>query len=84
MSDGRAMLGTVMGPAVVAQIAADADLRRGGLGSGELIRLCLLIEQECDAELTEEDIDGLRTVRDVQLLIDRLRGGRPDPIEPVG
>jgi acyl carrier protein len=61
----------VMGPAVVARIAADADLRRTGLGSGELIRLCLLVEQECDVELTEEDIDGMRTLRDVQLLIDR-------------
>jgi acyl carrier protein len=74
----------VMGPAVVARIAADADLRRTGLGSGELIRLCLLVEQECDVELTEEDIDGMRTLRDVQLLIDRPRGDRPDPIELAG
>lgn len=84
MPDARAILGMVMGPAVVARIAADADLRRTGLGSGELIRLCLLVEQECDVELTEEDIDGMRTLRDVQLLIDRPRGDRPDPIELAG
>ncbi|GAA1927055.1 hypothetical protein [Streptantibioticus ferralitis] len=71
--DARSLLAQVIPGALAEQIPPDARLRSVGVGSGELIRLSLLVEEACQAELTEEQIDGLHTLDDIDRLLTGCR-----------
>jgi acyl carrier protein len=70
-ADARELLTRITGPAVAADIGGAADLRRAGVGSGDLIRLALLLEEVCDVEMTDADIDALHTLDAIGELLAR-------------
>lgn len=73
----RDLLVQVVGPALADSIPVDADLRASGIGSGELIRLSLLIEEMADRALDEDELLAVGTVQDIQDILDAgAAGGR--------
>ena len=71
-TDARNLLARVTSPALVADMTSDLELRHAGIGSGDLIRLALLVEDHCGAALSEEDVDGLTTLAAIDALLARL------------
>ena len=70
MSDARDLLAQVIGRALAADIDPDASLRGSGVGSGELIRLSLLVEDHLDRPLTEEELFTVQSLAALQRLMD--------------
>lgn len=71
----RDLLVQVVGPALADSIPVDADLRASGIGSGELIRLSLLIEEMADRALDEDELLAVGTVQDIQDILDAGAAG---------
>jgi hypothetical protein len=69
--DARDLLALVVGPALTQHIDSSTDLHRAGVGSGELIRLSLLVEAACAVEVSEDELDDLHTLDDIDRLIAR-------------
>jgi len=72
----RALLAELIGEPLAAGLDARADLVAAGVNSGDVVRLALLVEQRFGADLSTEDLEGLRSLDAVESLLDRL--GRRD------
>jgi hypothetical protein len=69
--DARTLLAQITGPALVADIPTHLDLREAGIGSGDIIRLSLLVERYVQAALSEQDFFGLTTLAAIDALLAR-------------
>ncbi|GAA2515829.1 acyl carrier protein [Streptomyces longisporus] len=56
-------------PALLDRLGGDDDFAQAGIGSGELIRIALSLEEELGRPLADEELLGLTSVRAVAALI---------------
>ncbi len=56
-------------PAVLDAIGDDDDLIVGGVNSGEIVRIALRCEEQLGRALTDDELAGLNTVREVAELL---------------
>ncbi len=84
MSEAQELLSKLIGDNIAKTVQADVDLSAAGVGSGDLIRLVLLIENHYDVALSARDIDGMRTLGDIDAVIDRLRLSRSSAVRNGG
>ncbi|MFD7663690.1 acyl carrier protein [Streptomyces sp. NPDC059788] len=83
MSTVRDMLTELTGtPEFAHDISDDTDLGATGIDSGDLVRLILLIEQRTGAEVTTEDMEGLRTIADYERFLADRNGTAAHPDGP--
>lgn len=70
MTAARALVrGSLDHPALLDRIGDGDDFARAGIGSAELIRLALSLEEELGRPLEDEELLGLTSVRAVADLI---------------
>ncbi|MER6419401.1 acyl carrier protein [Streptomyces sp. NPDC001137] len=56
-------------PGLLDRLGGDDDFAQAGIGSGELIRIALALEEELGRPLQDEELLGLRSVRAVAALL---------------
>ncbi|MEU3827364.1 hypothetical protein GT045_15035 [Streptomyces sp. SID486] len=61
--------GSLEHPALLDRLGDEEDFARAGIGSGELIRIALSLEDELGRPLQDEELLGLTSVRAVASLI---------------
>ncbi|GGW80462.1 hypothetical protein GCM10010503_67330 [Streptomyces lucensis JCM 4490] len=61
--------GSLDHPALLDRLGDEDDFARAGIGSGELIRIALSLEEELGRPLRDEELLGLTSVRAVAVLI---------------
>lgn len=62
MRNARELLREVVGTHLASTADEHADLKQAGVGSGELIRLSLLIEDEVGRPLSEDEVVNLHSL----------------------
>ncbi|MEU9593410.1 phosphopantetheine-binding protein [Streptomyces sp. NPDC003470] len=69
LTDVRALIrGSLDHPVLLDRLGDDDDFAGAGIGSGELIRIALSLEDELGRPLEDEELLGLTTVRAVARL----------------